>query len=83
MQTSSNCGQTGSEVDAQFDDIRRTITTAIQEDPSVAEAGTSYLMVTKLLERIGDRIVNLAEEMVYNQTGEIVELNQGRLHPNN
>lgn len=70
------------EVDAQFDEIRHTITKAIQDDPAVAEAGTSYLMVTKLLERIGDRIVNLAEEMVYNQTGEIVELNQGRLHPN-
>lgn len=70
------------DVDAKFDQIRNNITDTIREDPAVAEAGASYLMVTKLLERIGDRIVNLAEEMVYNQTGEIVELNQGRLHPN-
>lgn len=70
------------DVDAKFDEIRNNITDAIHADPAVAEAGASYLMVTKLLERIGDRIVNLAEEMVYNQTGEIVELNQGRLHPN-
>lgn len=70
------------DVDTKFDEIRRGITQSIQDDPAVAEAGASYLMVTKLLERIGDRIVNLAEEMVYNQTGEIVELNQGRLHPN-
>lgn len=68
------------EVDARFDEIRRTITETIQKEPNVAPAGTSYLMVTKLLERIGDRVVNLAEEMVYNQTGEIVELNQGRLN---
>lgn len=70
------------DVDTKFDEIRHGITQSIQDDPAVAEAGASYLMVTKLLERIGDRIVNLAEEMVYNQTGEIVELNQGRLHPN-
>ncbi|GAX06750.1 phosphate uptake regulator [Secundilactobacillus pentosiphilus] len=70
------------DVDATFDEIRRDITKTIEADPAVAEAGASYLMVTKLLERIGDRIVNLAEEMVYNQTGDIVELNQGRLHPN-
>lgn len=70
------------DVDAKFDEIRQGITNSIKDDPAVAEAGASYLMVTKLLERIGDRIVNLAEEMVYNQTGEIVELNQGRLHPN-
>ncbi|WP_054656439.1 phosphate signaling complex protein PhoU [Secundilactobacillus silagei] len=83
MEQAQTVAEQDQEVDAQFDEIRRTITAAIQDDPAVAEAGASYLMVTKLLERIGDRIVNLAEEMVYNQTGEIVELNQGRLHPNN
>ncbi|MCH5462493.1 phosphate signaling complex protein PhoU [Lactobacillus sp. LC28-10] len=82
MQSAQAVANQDQDVDAKFDQIRRDITAAIQVDPSVAEAGASYLMVTKLLERIGDRIVNLAEEMVYNQTGEIVELNQGRLHPN-
>ncbi|MTV81705.1 phosphate signaling complex protein PhoU [Secundilactobacillus folii] len=81
MSKAQSVSEQDQQVDAKFDEIRQTITATIQEDPNVAEAGTSYLMVTKLLERIGDRIVNLVEEMVYNQTGEIVELNQGRLHP--
>ncbi|WP_252899058.1 PhoU domain-containing protein [Secundilactobacillus odoratitofui] len=68
-------------VDDQFDEIRNTVTVAMQQDPEVAAAGASYLLVTKLLERIGDRIVNLAEELVYNQTGEIIELNQSRIRP--
>lgn len=66
------------EVDRQFDTIRQAVISAMQQDTSVAQAGTSYLFVVKLLERIGDRIVNLAEEVVYDQTGEIIELNQGR-----
>ncbi|GAW99045.1 phosphate signaling complex protein PhoU [Secundilactobacillus mixtipabuli] len=82
MEQAQTVANQDQDVDAKFDKIRSNITAAIKNDPAVAEAGASYLMVTKLLERIGDRIVNLAEEMVYNQTGEIVELNQGRLHPN-
>lgn len=82
MEQAQTVANQDQDVDAKFDKIRGNITAAIKNDPAVAEAGASYLMVTKLLERIGDRIVNLAEEMVYNQTGEIVELNQGRLHPN-
>lgn len=66
------------EVDRQFDAIRQAAISAMQQDTNVAKAGTSYLFVVKLLERIGDRIVNLAEEVVYDQTGEIIELNQGR-----
>lgn len=66
------------EVDRQFDAIRQAVISAMQQDTNVAQAGTSYLFVVKLLERIGDRIVNLAEEVVYDQTGEIIELNQGR-----
>jgi phosphate transport system protein len=40
--------------------------------------GSSYLMVDRMLERIGDHIVNLAEWTVYVATGEMVELNQGK-----
>lgn len=50
------------------------IVDGIEDDPSRAMASSSYFVVTRLLERIGDHIVNLASWVVYKTTGELEEL---------
>ncbi|PAK65656.1 PhoU domain-containing protein, partial [Lactococcus lactis] len=52
-------------VDEQYLLIRDEITDAVQSDTATVTASSSYFMVIKLLERIGDHIVNLAEWIVY------------------
>lgn len=79
-QLANSIGNQDHELDQQFNTIRHLITTTMQTEPEVAHAGASYLLVAKLLERIGDRLVNLAEDVIYYQTGKIVELNQSRAH---
>lgn len=65
-------------VDKKYIMTRAVVTDAIQDGEITAKMGSSYLMVDRLLERIGDHIVNLAEWTVYVATGEMVELNQGK-----
>jgi phosphate transport system protein len=68
-------------IDQQYIDIRKAVTSAIESQETTAERGSSYLMIDRLLERIGDHIVNLCEWVVYNQSGKIVELNAGKISP--
>lgn len=68
-------------VDEQYVRIRRIIALTIQQESETAKTTSAYLLVIKTLERIGDHIVNLAEELVYNRDGKIVELNLGKTNP--
>lgn len=62
------------EVDEDYVKARKLIVDGIKQDPSVAPASASYFAVTRLLERIGDHIVNLAMWVIYKTTGELEEL---------
>ena len=44
-------------------------------EPSKVAPATSLLFVAHDLERIGDRVTNICEDIVYMVTGEIEELN--------
>ncbi|WP_300560981.1 phosphate signaling complex protein PhoU, partial [Companilactobacillus sp.] len=61
-------------VDKSYILTRSLVTDSIQDGYVTAHMGSSYLMVDRMLERIGDHIVNLAEWTVYVATGEMVEL---------
>ena len=61
-------------IDEAYDKARKLIVDGIENDPSKAVASSSYFVVTRLLERIGDHIVNLAMWVVYKTTGELNEL---------
>ena len=61
-------------IDHDYVRARKLIVDGIEDDPSKAAASSSYFMVIRLLERIGDHIVNLAMWVVYKTTGKLEEL---------
>lgn len=69
------------EIDKEYILIRNNITAAMQQDSETVIANSGYMMVVRLLERMGDHIVNLSEWIVYNASGELVELNPGKKDP--
>ena len=63
------------EVDEDYVKARKLIIAGIKQDPEAAVASSSYFMVIRLLERIGDHVVNLAQWVVYKMSGELVDFN--------
>ena len=54
-----------------FDEVLRLM----REDPANVEPGTRILFASHYLERIGDRVTNIAEDIVFLSSGEIEDLN--------
>jgi len=48
----------------------------MRADPANVDRGTRILFAAKNLERIGDRVTNIAEDVVFLATGEIEDLNE-------
>jgi phosphate transport system protein len=63
------------EIDMLFDQIRRELITVMIEDPKKLSGAQHLTFVARYLERIGDHITNLCENVVFMVTGERVELN--------
>ena len=65
--------------DDEIDHLHSVIFTDLLErmakDSSIIQLATSLLFVTHDLERIGDRVTNICEDVIYMVTGEIEELN--------
>ena len=65
--------------DDEIDHLHRAIFTDLLErmsrDSSVIQLATSLLFVSHDLERIGDRVTNICEDVIYMVSGEIEELN--------
>jgi phosphate transport system protein len=65
--------------DDEIDHIYRNLFSAIvelmREDPANVERGTQVLFAAHDFERIGDRVTNIAEDVVYLATGVIEDLN--------
>lgn len=55
-----------------FDEVLRHM----REDPANVEPGTRILFASHYLERIGDRVTNIAEDIVFLASGEVEDLNQ-------
>lgn len=63
------------EVDRQYRMIFDQLLASMSADPTLVPAATSLLFIAHDLERIGDRVTNIGEDVVYMVTGEIEELN--------
>lgn len=62
------------ELDNYYNLLRLTAIEAMREDPEVILASSDYTFIGRDLERIGDYITNIAEGLIYLDSGEIVDL---------
>jgi len=63
------------EMDALYQQIFRELLTYMLEDPRNISRATYLLWVAHNLERIGDRVTNICERVVFMTTGRLEELN--------
>ena len=63
-------------VDALYDQVYRELLVYMMEDPRTIMQATYLLWVAHNLERIADRTTNIAERVIFMDSGEIVDLNR-------
>jgi phosphate transport system protein len=63
------------EIDMLFDQVRRELISYMIEDPTKITGAQHLTFVARYLERIGDHLTNISENVVFMVTGERVELN--------
>ena len=64
------------DVDALYHAIFDEVLKLMREDPANVDPGTRILFASHYLERIGDRVTNIAEDVVFLASGEVEDLNQ-------
>ena len=64
------------EIDHRYRRVFEDVIQAMRADPMVVESGTRVILAGHWIERIGDRVTNIAEDIVYLATGEIEDLNR-------
>ncbi len=63
------------DVDELYHAIFDEVLVLMREDPANVDPGTRILFASHYLERIGDRVTNIAEDIVFLASGEVVDLN--------
>ncbi len=66
-------GSLDDEIDQLYDQILRELLTFMIEDPRTVTRATYLLWVSHNLERIGDRVTNIGERVIFMVTGELKE----------
>lgn len=65
-----------SSIDELHHQVMREIWSYMMEDPRYIKQSTSFLFVSRFLERMGDHVTNISEWIVYNNSGRHIELNR-------
>lgn len=63
------------EVDVMYDQVYRELLLMMIENPKIIEGATYLIWVAHNLERIADRVTNIAERVVFMVTGKMEEIN--------
>ncbi len=63
------------EVDSLYHRIFDEVLVLMREDPANVDPGTRILFAAHYLEQIGDRVTNIAEDIVFLSSGEVEDLN--------
>jgi phosphate transport system protein len=69
-------GQSDDTVDALYDQVFRELLVFMMEDPKTITEATYLLWIAHNLERIADRTTNIAERVIFIDSGQIVDLNR-------
>lgn len=72
------CGM-DDQVDAMFSKIVLEVCGTITENPQSVMKEVDLMFITKYIERMGDHATNIAEWVVYMETGVHPDLNDGRI----
>jgi len=64
------------EIDRLYHQLFDDVLEEMRSDPAKVDPGTRILFAAHYLERIGDRVTNIAEDVVFLATGEIEDLNE-------
>jgi phosphate transport system protein len=63
------------DIDALYHRIFSEVLELMRQDPANVDRGARILFAAKNLERIGDRVTNIAEDVVFLATGDVEDLN--------
>jgi phosphate transport system protein len=63
------------EIDRLYHQVFDDVLAEMRTDPARVDPGTRILFAAHYLERIGDRVTNIAEDVVFLATGEVEDLN--------
>jgi len=74
VQAAEAVGQADDEIDALYDQIYRELLVFMMDDPRTITQATYLLWVAHNLERIADRTTNIAERVIFLNSGRIVDL---------
>ena len=64
------------EIDRLYEQVYRELLTFMISDPRTITRATHLLWVAHNIERIGDRVTNICERVVFVVTGQIEEMNR-------
>ena len=63
------------EIDHLYREVFTRTVATMQADPAAVERGARVILAAHWIERIGDRVTNIAEDVVYLATGQVEDLN--------
>jgi phosphate transport system protein len=63
------------EIDHDYHRIFSEVVEVMRADPDAVERGTRLILAAHWIERIGDRVTNIAEDVVYLASGDVEDLN--------
>ena len=76
VETAAQIGKEDDVVDALYDQVYRELLVFMMEEPRTITQATYLLWVAHNLERIADRTTNIAERVIFMDSGKIVDLNR-------
>ena len=63
------------DIDHDYHALYSDVIDSMKADPSAVERGTRLILAAHWIERIGDRVTNIAEDVVYLASGDVEDLN--------